>query len=170
VPEGNGANGDERQALSTFKSNLVGYARSASEDHGQQLIMLGRPNPVVEVCTQSCSSQEGVGCGACTQDTGRMGGPAAHVPVAITSLTVPPGDGARRSRWPRICRPWPAEGPGARRGAKRSRSRRGGDTSGSRPHVRAGGSGGPGAVKSGAKTPRDVREWRDQHAARRPGP
>jgi hypothetical protein len=27
VPEGNGANGDERQALSTFICNLVGYAR-----------------------------------------------------------------------------------------------------------------------------------------------
>ncbi len=41
---GCGANGDERQTLGTFTSNLVGYARSANEDHEQQLIMLGRPN------------------------------------------------------------------------------------------------------------------------------
>ena len=41
---GCGANGDERQGLGTFVGNLVGYTRSASEDHEQKLIEAGRPN------------------------------------------------------------------------------------------------------------------------------
>ena len=32
---GCGANGDERRGLGTFVGNLVGYTRSASEDHEQ---------------------------------------------------------------------------------------------------------------------------------------
>ena len=44
---GCGASGDERQALGTFTSKLIEYARSASEDHEQQLIDLGHPNEFV---------------------------------------------------------------------------------------------------------------------------
>ncbi len=41
---GQGTNGDERQALSTFTSQIVRYARTASEGHEQKLIELGHPN------------------------------------------------------------------------------------------------------------------------------
>jgi hypothetical protein len=101
---------------------------------------------------------------------GRARASGDHVPDGPSRRRGPPVTAATHLPSLARRRPWPAEGPGARHGAKRSRSRRGGDTSGSRAHVRAGGSGGPGAVKSGAKTPRDVREWRDQYAARRPAP
>ena len=41
---GCGANGDERQALGTFVGNLVDYTQTASQEHEQKLIELGRPN------------------------------------------------------------------------------------------------------------------------------
>ncbi len=42
-----GPSGDERQALGTFTSQLIDYARTASELHEHQLIDLGHPNEFV---------------------------------------------------------------------------------------------------------------------------
>ncbi len=50
---GCGTNGDERQALGTFTSQLVRYARTASEGHEQKLIDLGHPNAFLRNPTPS---------------------------------------------------------------------------------------------------------------------
>ncbi len=47
------ANGDERQAIGTFTSQLVRYACLASEGHEQKLIDLGHPNAFVRNPTPS---------------------------------------------------------------------------------------------------------------------